>query len=289
MDLHIETRRLETFNNWHISFIDKNQLALFGFYYYGPDDLVKCFFCQVEIGMWEEGNDVLTDHIRWSKHCKLICRATTNNVPINETLLLSLLPPAPSSDVYQTLDPVQTVQQNWEFSVENSINNNDFAIESNRLKSYKNWPISMKQKPEQLSDAGFYYSGLGDKVLCYYCGGGLKDWEEKDDPWENHAMWYGKCNYVISIKGVNYIQKMAKKRQLLTKPKVVDSFLSEKNNIHNNIDIDNNICKICFEHNYNTVFIPCGHVIACTKCSLSVTKCPACRQPFERIMNIYLS
>ncbi|MGL5961636.1 MAG: RING-HC finger protein [Cetobacterium sp.] len=309
MDLNIETKRLETFNNWNVSFIDKNQLALFGFYYYGPGDMVKCYFCHVEIGMWEEGDDVLTDHIRWSESCKLICRDTTNNIPINETLLLESLPPAPleesrrtlssgDDDVRRSIDRlnleewVNPFTNNWNFS--DKMDNFKYAIETDRLKSYKDWPISMKQKPHQLSDAGFYYTGIGDKVCCYYCGGGLKDWEEEDDPWENHAMWYGKCKYVKTVKGDDFIKKMKERRELLLLNKNSsddNKKKDEKNNIINNDEEDDTIgkCKICFENDYNTVFIPCGHIISCAKCSLSVTKCPACRQPFERVINVYYS
>ena len=66
LNLNVEENRLKTFENWHVQFIDKNTLAMLGFYYYGPNDLVKCVFCGVEIGMWEEGDDVLTDHMKWS-------------------------------------------------------------------------------------------------------------------------------------------------------------------------------------------------------------------------------
>lgn len=317
--LNIETKRLETFDNWKISFIDKNQLALFGFYYCGPGDLVKCNFCQIEIGLWEEGDDVLTDHMRWSRHCKLICRAVTNNIPINEALLLESLPPTPSPDVYGHLSGVSLDMEDpnglndvggTSRSVD-EMNNSKYAIEANRLKSYKNWPVSIQQRPHQLSDAGFYYTNVGDRVCCYYCGGGLKDWEEDDDPWENHAMWYGNCKYVNLMKGEKFIQKMSQKRELLSKssnvrpksagcvkglrPSAVRVEQIEKiNEIEKKLNESEEInvnkkCKICFENDYNTVFIPCGHIIACAKCSLSITKCPACRQPFERVINVFFS
>jgi baculoviral IAP repeat-containing protein 7/8 len=52
---------------------------------------------------------------------------------------------------------------------------------------------------------------------------------------------------------------------------------------------DSKLCKICYSDEYNTIFLPCGHVIACAKCASSVTKCPACRQPFENVMRVYFS
>lgn len=37
-------------------------------------------------------------------------------------------------------------------------------------------------------------------------------------------------------------------------------------------------CKICMDGNANVVFLPCGHMIACVKCSPALRKCGICRQ-----------
>lgn len=49
------------------------------------------------------------------------------------------------------------------------------------------------------------------------------------------------------------------------------------------------LCKICYGAEYNTAFLPCGHVVACAKCASSVTKCPLCRKPFTDVMRVYFS
>ncbi|XP_063634925.1 death-associated inhibitor of apoptosis 1-like [Cydia splendana] len=77
-----------------------------------------------------------------------------------------------------------------------------------RLRTFKDWPKSMKQKPEELAEAGFYYTGQSDKTKCFYCDGGLKDWEEDDVPWEQHARWFNRCAYVQLVKGEDYVQKV---------------------------------------------------------------------------------
>ncbi|CRK95837.1 CLUMA_CG009286, isoform A [Clunio marinus] len=345
LDLNIEANRLKTFENWHVTFIDKHQLALLGFYYYGPSDMVKCYFCGVEIGMWEEGDDVLTDHMRWSPSCNLIRRNETNNVPISEAVLNQTLPPAPEPDVermhtvsegaIETLseDDIHMYQHqiygqggleavlrgtlNLSSSTRPTISrpeHPEFAVEAKRLESYEDWPKTMRQKPQQLSDAGFYYTGKGDRVCCFSCGGGLKDWEENDDPWEQHAMWYGKCEYLKLMKGADFIENMVKQREEICKRssegmascssqssqeslKDVQSSSSNESKQQENSDKsdeeeekkDSKLCKICYSNEYNTIFLPCGHVIACAKCASSVSKCPACRQPFENVMRVYFS
>lgn len=346
-DLNIEANRLKTFDNWHVTFIDKHQLALLGFYYYGPSDMVKCYFCGVEIGMWEDGDDVLTDHMRWSPSCSLIRRNETNNVPICENVLNSTLPPAPTPDNYGAMERTNTVsegsidalseddvhmyqhqlydQGGIDAVLRGSLSisapprptisrpeHPEFAVEAKRLETYEDWPKTMRQKPQQLSDAGFYYTGKGDRVCCFSCGGGLKDWEENDDPWEQHGMWYGKCEYLKLMKGADFIAKMAKRRdEICKKPSEGTSSCcsqssqgSLKEAPSTSIDQhtesseksdeeeekkDSKLCKICYVNEYNTIFLPCGHVIACAKCASSVAKCPACRQPFDNVMRVYFS
>jgi hypothetical protein len=50
-------------------------------------------------------------------------------------------------------------------------------------------------------------------------------------------------------------------------------------------------CKICFERECNTVIISCGHSVLCTHCAetLDLKTCPICRNPIERIVQIYKS
>jgi hypothetical protein len=49
------------------------------------------------------------------------------------------------------------------------------------------------------------FSGMGDRVLCFQCGGGLKDWDPADSPWVEHAKWFGSCPYLAIKKGKDYI------------------------------------------------------------------------------------
>lgn len=81
----------------------------------------------------------------------------------------------------------------------------EFAIETVRLQTFDEWPKTLKQRPKQLSDAGFFYTQKGDRVICFSCGGGLCDWVEQDDPWEQHAIWYDKCEYLRLVKGFDFI------------------------------------------------------------------------------------
>lgn len=52
------------------------------------------------------------------------------------------------------------------------------------------------------------YLGKGDQTICFHCGGGLKDWEESDEPWVEHARWFSRCNFVLMIKGKEFVDEV---------------------------------------------------------------------------------
>ncbi|KAK3577776.1 hypothetical protein CHS0354_010979 [Potamilus streckersoni] len=81
----------------------------------------------------------------------------------------------------------------------------EFAERSRRLYSFKEWPAKLPQKPEEMAECGFYYTGQEDIVQCFYCGGGLKQWQSDDDPWIEHIRWYPNCSYVHKKKGREFV------------------------------------------------------------------------------------
>ncbi|XP_071443953.1 death-associated inhibitor of apoptosis 2-like [Hetaerina americana] len=69
------------------------------------------------------------------------------------------------------------------------------------------WPVSrVKQTPRALAEAGFFYTGQSDQVRCFYCDGGLWNWQEEDDPWLEHTRWFPNCAYVLLVKGEAFVE-----------------------------------------------------------------------------------
>ncbi|XP_052710748.1 baculoviral IAP repeat-containing protein 7-like [Crassostrea angulata] len=71
-----------------------------------------------------------------------------------------------------------------------------------RLSSFADWPSSLSQTPRDLAVAGFLYAGY---TRCFFCGGGLRNWEPGDDPWTEHARWFPKCAFVRQNKGDEFV------------------------------------------------------------------------------------
>ena len=80
-----------------------------------------------------------------------------------------------------------------------------YAVLTVRISSFQGWPANMTQTPRSLGMAGFFYAGYGDYVRCFFCGGGLRNWEQGDDPWVEHARWFPRCAFLLQNKGQEFV------------------------------------------------------------------------------------
>jgi baculoviral IAP repeat-containing protein 7/8 len=256
--------RLKTFETWpinnNVSAID---LAKNGFYYLQKGDEVKCAFCNVEIMNWQHGDVVSADHKIFSPKCKMVTSELEDEEEYEEGV--------------DTCGPSINIWPNPKHPI--------YSSKFVRLESYfEKWPKSLKQTPDQLSDAGFFYSGTGDGVICFYNGCSLKDWTENDDPWKEHAYWFENCPYVLLKKGKEFVQMVISEFKCMQ----IDEKQQEEENT-NTENENKELCKICYEQIRNICLLPCGHVIICLDCSLNLVKCPICRTMIEEKKKIFFS
>ena len=47
---------------------------------------------------------------------------------------------------------------------------------------------------------------MSDYVKCFYCDGGLCNWELGDDPWIEHAKWFPDCEFVQLNKSRIFVE-----------------------------------------------------------------------------------
>uniref|UniRef100_A0A146LQQ7 Apoptosis inhibitor IAP n=4 Tax=Lygus TaxID=30084 RepID=A0A146LQQ7_LYGHE len=330
-----ESERLKTFERWPVSFLSPRTMTEAGFYYINRDDIVRCAFCNIEVGRWVEGDDPMADHERWAPACRFVRHQDVNNVPIGEEGSTS------GDSGSESLEGFDVCGHGMEFQTESQrpaslLETHEGYLKSRapcfanyatldaRLRSYDTWPISLKLKPNVLSDAGFFYTGKGDQTICYHCGGGLKDWEETDEPWVEHARWFSKCPYVLAVKGKSFIEEVngsravqdvtqngniglssstgdldkvpsvpveEKVKKTTSEPvkTVGDSSRPKEDSQSAAPSHDGRLCKICFSEEMGAVFLPCGHIVACVKCAVSLTTCAICRQPVTGTFRAFLS
>ncbi|XP_014679143.1 PREDICTED: putative inhibitor of apoptosis [Priapulus caudatus] len=81
-----------------------------------------------------------------------------------------------------------------------------YATLASRVQSYETWPHETReQQPQQLAEAGFFYAGIQDNVKCFFCSGGLRNWEPHDDVWVEHARWFPRCGFLHICKGEDFV------------------------------------------------------------------------------------
>ncbi|XP_006907571.1 baculoviral IAP repeat-containing protein 3 [Pteropus alecto] len=179
--------RLLTFQKWPLTFLSPRDLAKAGFYYIGPGDRVACFACGGKLSNWEPKDDAMSEHLRHFPNCPFL--------------------------------------ENQFQDTSYTVSNLSMQTQAARMKTFCNWPSSVAVHPKQLASAGFYYMGHNDDVKCFCCDGGLRCWEYGDDPWVEHAKWFPRCEYLIRIKGQEFISQIQ-----ASYPHLLEQLLSTSDN-----------------------------------------------------------
>lgn len=260
-----EAARLVTFDSWATPFINKNILAKSGMYFLKKEDKVQCHFCKVILGTWNIDDDPIEEHMRWSSSCPLLRRNRTRNIPINVEELDAILPPR-FGDVCGHGPIIEAFEIKYP----------KYRLEIDRIDSFEHWPQAMSPKRDDFINTGLFYTGNGDKVICFGCGVGLKDWEVGDDPSTEHARWADNCQYLMRLKGEKFVSD--------AKNGIGINCLEIKSDEGE----ESNPCVICLDCEKSYVFIPCGHMAACGKCSFKINCCPICRSSIARKQKVYM-
>ena len=48
------------------------------------------------------------------------------------------------------------------------------------------------------------------------------------------------------------------------------------------------LCKICLDNPIDTIFLPCSHLVTCTKCQMCINECPICRAKIKATAKVYI-
>ena len=98
-----------------------------------------------------------------------------------------------SEDSFEKFDPWGILQDNWTPVYE------EFAKYDKRYSTFTSWPKQMRPSREELTQAGFFYSGASDHVYCFHCGKGLHSWEMFENAFVEHKKYSPNCKYMQMI------------------------------------------------------------------------------------------
>ncbi|XP_005022182.4 E3 ubiquitin-protein ligase XIAP isoform X1 [Anas platyrhynchos] len=181
-----EEARLKSFHNWpSYGLLAPKELASAGLYYTGVGDQVACFCCGGKLKNWEPSDRAWSEHKRHYPRCYFVLGRDVGNVP-SESI------------------PAELGRNG--LNDEQHPRNPSMAEYERRIQTFLNWIYPVNK--EQLAEAGFYSIGNGDHVVCFHCGGGLQEWKENEDPWDQHAKWFPGCRFVREEKGLEFINNV---------------------------------------------------------------------------------
>lgn len=292
----LERHRLISFlrTNWTAP-VDPYDLAKWGFYWTGTTDTGRCIFCRLEVSCWEPGDAGETEHRRWNSNCPFLNNRQVGNVPLGEEGDMIENMPLQMRITYVNNQQPIPAQELGVMLVKDPLYP-QYSTKASRLTTYSLWPRGLSQRPQELVDAGFYYTGKGDRVVCFHCGGGLKDWDQGDQPWVEHAKWFQKCHFLTFVKGHDFVQQVHQVQQErreggsteITRdtPSVVALKPQEPQGA-SSVD-DARMCKVCLTNELGIAFLPCGHISTCPDCVPQLKTCPICRSNVNAYVRVYL-
>ncbi|XP_030056102.1 inhibitor of apoptosis protein [Microcaecilia unicolor] len=124
----------------------------------------------------------------------------------------------------------------------NLMNNNnayalkyDFSCELYRMSTFSNFPTNVPVSERSLAQAGFYYTGVNDKVKCFSCGLMLDNWKPGDNALEKHKQLYPSCRFIQSF---NCVSNLGSSSHSAFSPPVTNSILqsSQSSSLASSLD-----------------------------------------------------
>ena len=158
----------------------------------------------------------MTEHRNLFPHCPFILGQNVGNIPIQEETVSEDVTGWNSRQMMPSSGPEKNNfgqdSESMGILKHSGPLHPQYATLEARLRTFREWPPALRQQPRDLAEAGFYYIGLSDQVKCFYCDGGLRNWQSEDEPWKEHARWFDKCVFVRLVKGDEYIKSCVQER-----------------------------------------------------------------------------
>jgi len=237
-----EVYRLATFQKYPITAAQNPwDLAKAGFFYTGHQDQTKCSRCGRQIRNWN-GSDNPRDAIWHELDCQFNENNPEHNIPILSEVrrtnsnqvrrevtqgeINAIIEPSPERTLRRLVEiesegasasnqPCTNVMLREMFPCENPYSPHLRSWES-RLTTFTDHAVSWHRNNisatmEDMVEAGLYYIGVRDKVKCWYCNGGLQNWNRTDNPWIEHTRWFPTCEFVLQNKGPEYVSEITRR------------------------------------------------------------------------------
>ncbi|XP_064457212.1 baculoviral IAP repeat-containing protein 2-like [Ornithodoros turicata] len=98
----------------------------------------------------------------------------------------------------------------------------DYAVISERIRSFNTYPENAGGNRENMARAGFFYTGRDDIVTCFHCGYEQCHWDGDDAPAVEHARWNPDCVFVRILLGDEHVRSIKQMHQALISQRLAE-------------------------------------------------------------------
>ncbi|XP_052243432.1 baculoviral IAP repeat-containing protein 3-like [Dreissena polymorpha] len=229
-----ESSRHQSYFNWFHVIPTEKECVIAGFFYTGEFDLIRCFQCGIGLKDFSPADDPMAEHIRNSESCLYL------EAMFGLEGLTKLRKELDQSNPENTRQRQYTdFQRNLgATSSHHTSRSLQYSTIESRILSYESDKFRSKKSPEELAEAGLFYTGVRDEVRCFSCNGGLSNWEKHDDPWIEHCKWFPACAFARETKGDAFIEQVQHSANAPTTMLNDATNLSAEVHHYNDLDLD---------------------------------------------------
>ncbi|XP_014812500.1 PREDICTED: baculoviral IAP repeat-containing protein 7 [Calidris pugnax] len=273
-EMETEEMRLSTFQNWpQYTDVRPEQLARAGFFYTGLNDIVRCFYCDGHVRNWSFGDDPWREHAKWYPGCEFLLRSRGREFirSVQESFSSTLLSPRDSWDQTEQGSPAASdLLRNWQLRA-----------------SPLNWltrvwdvldmdfpPMRVANLVENQSILIWTFDLSESELVSDLL---QPDWGEGSSAEQNRD----------AVQRETETSSLREETQSVQQKKSDESRMSTEEQLRRLQE--ERMCKVCMDRDVSVVFVPCGHLVACGECALSLRLCPICRAVIQGSVRTFMS
>uniref|UniRef100_A0A8C5PK55 RING-type E3 ubiquitin transferase n=1 Tax=Leptobrachium leishanense TaxID=445787 RepID=A0A8C5PK55_9ANUR len=261
-----ERERLTTFRAWPPNAeVSPDLLAKAGFFYTGHRDNVTCFHCDGGLSNWERGDDPWREHAKWFPRCEFLVRSM--------------------GQAY-----VHGVQESY-------FSSTDTSVSPDRPHVSVRSPTSLTGSPSDCQ------SCLQSSVVQSVLQMGF-DRDLVLNLVQSRQRLTGPMYSSVSVLVTDLVQAEEEQSTQRAEPVTIPRAPEQRDpEVQHHKDPepplnteeqlrqlkDERMCKVCMDKDASIVFVPCGHLVVCTDCSLNLRDCPICRAAIRGFVRAFLS
>ncbi|XP_026081005.1 E3 ubiquitin-protein ligase XIAP-like isoform X1 [Carassius auratus] len=306
-----EEARLNTFGNWPASApVQPEDLAAAGMYYLGTEDIVECFCCGQKLAGWEPGDDAWGEHAKHYPNCFFILGHDVGNVPL-QTPRPRLNGQRASMETFEgrlesfrdrqhPIDPERlaragfysTGEQDQVLCFRCGGGLKTWRPEEDpweeHARHYPGCSFLQAEKGEEYVNSVQLRYPKGDHSRSSQNGFTSDEHIAQKVPQSEIADKAVEMGFDRTIVDLTILQKLRQNANGYTSVEALIEDISAQESVCTMPEKSEDpmtkleklqrekLCKVCMDSDIDIVFIPCGHLVTCQKCSESLNKCPIC-------------